>query len=197
MMKIPYAVRDFHALITEDYLYLDRTDRIPIMEDLGKELLFLRPRRFGKSLWLSTLMNYYDVAKADDFEQLFGHLAIGQNPTPLRNQYMVMRWDFSEVESYGTVEQIRLSLYDQINTEIAIFAEEYADLLKTPIQIHPDNALSSFKSAVAAVRRSRHKLYLFIDEYDNFANEVMMVPKELHKVEESIYRNRYWQLVSG
>ncbi|MEM7531737.1 MAG: AAA family ATPase, partial [Chloroflexota bacterium] len=52
MIKIPYAVRDFDALITENYLYLDRTDRIPVMEDLGKELLFLRPRRFGKSLWL-------------------------------------------------------------------------------------------------------------------------------------------------
>jgi len=65
-MKIPYGIRDFYALITEGYRYLDRSDRIHVVEELGKELLFLRPRRFGKSLWLSTLMNYYDIAKAND-----------------------------------------------------------------------------------------------------------------------------------
>ncbi len=69
-MDIPYAIRNFYALITEGYLYLDCTDRIAIMENLGKELLFLLPRRFGKSLWLSTPMNYYDVAQDDDFERL-------------------------------------------------------------------------------------------------------------------------------
>ncbi len=90
MIKLPYAIRDFYALITEDYLYIDRTDRIVRLEKLGKELLFLRPRRFGKSLWLSTLMNYDDVARAADFERLFGRLAVGQNPTPLHNQYLVM-----------------------------------------------------------------------------------------------------------
>ncbi len=91
MLNFPYAIRDFKALLTEGFLYLDRTDRISVIETLGKELLFLRPRRFGKSLWLSTLINYYDVARADDFERLFGHLAIGQNPTPLHNQYLVWK----------------------------------------------------------------------------------------------------------
>ena len=114
MTKIPYAVRDFYSLVTEGYLYFDRTDKIQIIEELGKELLFLRPRRFGKSLWLSTLMNYYDINKANDFEQLFGHLAIGQNPTPLHNQYMVLKWDFSNIESQGTIREIRTSLYNHI-----------------------------------------------------------------------------------
>ncbi len=58
MLKLPYAVRDFNKLITEGHVYLDRTDRIPMMERLGYELLFLRPRRFGKSLWLSPLDEY-------------------------------------------------------------------------------------------------------------------------------------------
>jgi len=70
MLKFPYGRRDFYELITENYLYLDRTHHIPFIENWGKELIFLRPRRFGKSLWLSTLMNYYDVTKADDFDQL-------------------------------------------------------------------------------------------------------------------------------
>ena len=97
MIKLPYAIRDFNKLISEGCVYLDRTDRIPVMENLGYELIFLRPRRFGKSLWLSTLMNYYDVAKADDFERLFGHLAAGQNPTPLHNQALVFVWATSFV----------------------------------------------------------------------------------------------------
>jgi len=80
-MKFPYGTSDFDALITEKYYYVDRTDQIPLLEDAGKQLLFLRPRRFGKSLLLSMLENYYDLNQADRFEQLFGGLAIGKNPT--------------------------------------------------------------------------------------------------------------------
>ncbi len=76
-MKFPYGICDFHEIITQDYFYIDRTDRIPQVEKAGKHLLCLRPRRFGKSLLLSMLENYYDVAKAGEFERLFGQLAIG------------------------------------------------------------------------------------------------------------------------
>ena len=95
MIKFPYGNSDFHKIITQDYLYVDRTDRIPLLEQTGDTLLLLRPRRFGKSLLLSILENYYDVAKANEFDRLFGHLAIGKTPTPLHNRYLVMRWDFS------------------------------------------------------------------------------------------------------
>ena len=176
-MKFPYGVRNFAALITEGYLYIDRTDRIPLVENLGKDLLFLRPRRFGKSLWLSTLMNYYDVAKAGDFERLFGQLAIGQNPTPLHNQYLVMKWDFSDIPAHGSLEQIEKALHEHINQWLQIFVDDYRPRLpnlSTEVTIHPGNALTSFHSLVAAVRRGGYKLYLFIDEYDNFANEIMM-----------------------
>ncbi len=70
---------------------MDRTDRIPLLEEIGKNLLFLRPRRFGKSLLLSMLEHYYDVAKADQFEELFRHLAIGQRPTLNHNQYFILK----------------------------------------------------------------------------------------------------------
>ncbi|MEN8221227.1 MAG: AAA family ATPase [Pseudomonadota bacterium] len=72
-----------------------------IFEEAGEHLLFLRPRRFGKSLLLSMLENYYDVAKAEEFERLFGHLAIGQNPTPKHNQYFILNWDFSDIDPTG------------------------------------------------------------------------------------------------
>ncbi len=73
-MKIPYGVADFYSLRTEESLYVDRTDRIAEVEDLGKALLFLRPRRFGKSLWLSTLATYYDLRHAGEHDRLFGFL---------------------------------------------------------------------------------------------------------------------------
>jgi len=121
MVKLPYGVRDFDKLISEKYLYWDRTDRIPLIENAGPELLFMRPRRFGKSLLLSMLTDYYDVAKADDFDRLFGDLAIGENPTPLHNQYLVMRWDFSRVESQGDIDQMGSALHDHINGSIEKF----------------------------------------------------------------------------
>ena len=81
-MKFPYGISDFRQVIGEGYYFVDRSDHIHTLEEIGKQLLFLRPRRFGKSLLLSMLENYYDLARADEFEQLFGRLAIGQNPTP-------------------------------------------------------------------------------------------------------------------
>jgi hypothetical protein len=95
MLKFPYGLCDFYRIQTEHYFYVDRTSHIQEIEDYGNQLIFLRPRRFGKSLLLSMLENYYDIAKADEFDKLFGHLAIGKNPTPKHNQYMVMTWDFS------------------------------------------------------------------------------------------------------
>uniref|UniRef100_UPI000AA67853 AAA family ATPase n=1 Tax=Candidatus Thiosymbion oneisti TaxID=589554 RepID=UPI000AA67853 len=172
-MKLPYGIADFYALITEGYFYADRTDRIAFIEEAGKHLLFLRPHRFGKSLVLSMLENYYDVAKSDEFERLFGHLEIGRNPTPLHNRYLVMRWDFSAVMTHGDTEAIGRALYNHINACVRSFITHYHDILPQTVEIHPEDALSSFQSAIDAVNRTPYNFYLFIDEYDNFANEVM------------------------
>ena len=86
-MKIPYAISNFESIRLENYEYIDRTSRIPLTEAVGKYLLLLRPRSFGKSLWLTTLRNYYDIAKADSFDKVFSGTWIGDNPTPLHNKY--------------------------------------------------------------------------------------------------------------
>ena len=190
MLKFPYAIREFEKLIKGGFLYLDRTHYIPFIEDWGFELLFLRPRRFGKSLWLSTLMNYYDISKADDFEQLFGHLAIGKEPTTLHNSYLVMRWDFSRVSAQGSIGNIQEDLNRHINDRIERFAAQYQEQLNLPIRIDPIHALSSFESLMTATDLSGYKLYLFIDEYDNFANEVMMSTQDPDP-------ERYLTLVKG
>jgi hypothetical protein len=190
MMKFPYGMSDFYDVVMENYFYVDRTDKIPFIEEIGKYPLFLRPRRFGKSLWLSTLENYYDVAKAEQFDQLFGHLAIGKNPTPRHNQYFVMNWDFSAVDSTGEAHDIRQRLHNHINGSIKRFIAHYDGFLKTHIEIEPTDAVYSLQSLLAALEQTPYKLYLLIDEYDNFANDVMMASLSKN-------RERYETLIQG
>ncbi|MEZ4862111.1 MAG: AAA family ATPase [Caldilineaceae bacterium] len=173
-MKFPYGNSDFYQLITEDYYYVDRTDRIPLLESWGKSLLLLRPRRFGKTLLLSMLENYYDVAKASEFDRLFGHLAVGRNPTALHNQYLMLRWDFSMIASRPTFEEQQQVLTSYINAEIKAFARKYQTVLLDNIEIDNTYATASFISLLSVVQQSGYKLYLLVDEYDNFANEVLM-----------------------
>jgi hypothetical protein len=174
MLKFPYGISDFYKVRTNGYVYIDRTDRIPLLEEAGDQLVFLRPRRFGKSLWLSTLENYYDVAKADEFERLFGDLAVGRQPTPRHNTYFILRWDFSLVSAQGGLEEIGQAMHNHLNMTIKNFGLRYRRWLSAPLELHPTDALASFQALLGLVRQTPYRLYLLIDEYDNFANEVLM-----------------------
>ena len=187
-MRFPYGIADFHKIRAGGYFYVDRTDRIPLIEEMGSQLLFLRPRRFGKSLWLSTLENYYDLARTDDFDRLFGGLKIGRNPTPLHNQYFVLKLNFSVVDPSGDYQAIRRSLFQHLNIRIKETVARYRDAGLDGVDIQEDGA-ASFQSLVSVVSQTPYKLYLLIDEYDNFANEVMI----------STMRgtDRYYELVQG
>ena len=172
-MKFPYGISDFKAIATQGYFYCDRTDKIPMLED-SKSQLFIRPRRFGKSLVLSMLENYYDVAKADEFDEIFGNLAIGKNPTKLRNSYFILRWDFSCVDTTGSVKEIKQALYDHINFCIKGFLLYYRDYNLPEVEVDRNNCINSINSLISSVRMTPYPIYLLIDEYDNFANTIMM-----------------------
>ncbi|MDY0362192.1 MAG: AAA family ATPase, partial [Desulforegulaceae bacterium] len=174
-MKYPYGISDFKKIIENNYFYCDRTDKIPLLEN-SQSQLFIRPRRFGKSLLLSMLENYYDVAKKDDFQKIFGHLEIGKNPTPYRNSYFILRWDFSSVDATGDFKNIKQSLFDNINSSIEFFISYYKihGFDFSSIKINPNNAISSINSLLSAAITFGHPVYLLIDEYDNFANTIMM-----------------------
>ena len=174
MLKFPYAISNFYTVRTQGYLYLDRTTAIPDLEAAGKQLVFLRPRRFGKSLLLSMLAHYYDINGAGEFAALFGDLAVGSNPTPEHNRYLILRWDFSAISPQGDVEQIKSNLFKNLNESMVGFSQYYQALLKFPIRIHDDDALATFQSLANAVQNSGHSLYVMVDEYDNFANEVLV-----------------------
>jgi hypothetical protein len=183
-MKFPYAISDFGTLMRDGYFYQDRTDRIPRLEDAGRQLIFIRPRRFGKSLLLSMLEHYYDVDRADQFDALFGTLAIGRNPTPLHNQYFIMKWDFSLVKAQGDLKEIEMALYRHVNTAIKACAARYG---WDGIEITPDDAVNSLFNLLIRVRREGRPLYLLIDEYDNFANEVLMTGRRQEFYESLLY----------
>jgi len=190
-ITFPYGNADFYSIMTEENFYVDRTNYIPLLEDKGRTLLFLRPRRFGKSLLLSMLENYYDVNKAVEFDRLFGQLAIGQNPTPRHNQYLILRWNFSMVATQGTSEQLQQSLYTHINRSIYAFTRYYAQILKPEeIEIDRTDALGTFQTLLAAVQTTPYKLSLLIDEYDNVANEVLTAERDGR-------HERYRELVEG
>ena len=99
MKKLPYGLSDFPRLISEDYYYVDKTRYIELLENQPNYLFLLRPRRFGKSLFLAMLETYYSVDYADRFEELFGELYIGKHATKAHNKYLVLRFNFSEVSS--------------------------------------------------------------------------------------------------
>ncbi|MBF0468902.1 MAG: AAA family ATPase [Desulfamplus sp.] len=174
-MKFAYGSSDFKSMVTEGYYYCDRTSRIPLLEN-ARSQLFIRPRRFGKSLLLSMLENYYDVSKKDEFDRMFGHLAIGKNPTRLRNSCFILKLDFSCVDPTGSADDIRRSLFNHINVSIEGLISFYRHKgFELPeIVVEREDALYSLQSLANAVKSTPYPVYLLIDEYDNFANTVMM-----------------------
>ena len=186
-MKIPYGVADFYSLRTEGEVYVDRTDRIAVVEELGKRLLFLRPRRFGKSLWLSTLATYYDLRLADEHERLFGDLTVGRRPrgrsegngpADLAHRFFVLRWDFSDIDPDPPLgegpraRRIGAEIHSYLNSTVKDLRSDYETHLPRAVEVE-DDAFRTLDNLLAAVRRTPYRLYLLIDEYDNFANEVL------------------------
>ena len=190
-MKIPYGIADFYALRTEGYLYVDRTDHIRAVEEAGKALLFLRPRRFGKSLWLRTLACYYDLRYADEHERLFGDLAIGTDPTGEAHRYFVLAWDFSDIDPdppprgvnagvASRLERIGNEIHRHLVSTLETFLSRYHEHLPVPVELTSD-AFTSLDRVLAAVEQTPYKLYVLVDEYDNFANEVMTAAPEVYE----------------
>ena len=100
MKKLPYGISNYEELITENYYYVDKTKNIEKLEDLAeKRILFLRPRKFGKTLFTSMISYYYDINAKNKFEKLFKNTYIGKNPTPLKNSYCILKFNFSGIET--------------------------------------------------------------------------------------------------
>lgn len=184
--RIPYGMQNFEDVIKEDCYYVDKTPFIEQIEESNKYFFFIRPRRFGKTLTLSMLENYYDINKKDKFEEIFGKLYIGQNPTPEHNTYLIIHLNFAEVAA--GLDDYKDGLDNHCSLVFNFFCDIYAHLLpagiKEGLQQEPD-AVSKLRFLCQKCQEVGKKIYLFIDEYDNFTN--MILAHEEHLVR---YRNQ-------
>ena len=184
--RIPYGMQNFEDVIKEDCYYVDKTPFIEQIEESNKYFFFIRPRRFGKTLTLSMLENYYDINKKDKFEEIFGKLYIGQNPTPEHNTYLIIHLNFAEVAA--GLDDYKDGLDNHCRLVFNFFCDIYAHILPTGtkegLQQEPD-AVSKLRFLCQKCQEVGKKIYLFIDEYDNFTN--MILAHEEHLVR---YRNQ-------
>lgn len=172
--RIPYGVANFEEVIEENMYYADKTMYLPLLEQQPESLFFIRPRRFGKSLFLGMLQAYYDIRKKDRFQQLFGNLWVGQHPTPLQGKYLVLALDFSQVG--GTIEQLPDKFEDYCCIKLDSFAETY-EAYYYPGFANNMRAMTSASSKLNYLTDQNSiyslPLFLIIDEYDNFTNTVL------------------------
>ena len=172
--QVPYGVSDFKTVRRDDLYYVDKTMYLPKLESEARNIFFIRPRRFGKSIFISMLHAYYDVRQKHQFEALFGNLWIGQHPTPLHNKYQVLHLDFSQVG--GTIdrleEKFNLYLGVELNGFIRAYRDYYDEVTIKDVEATKD-AVGKLAIIQNAAREKEYNLYLIIDEYDNFTNTVL------------------------
>ena len=169
-----YGEANYKNMVIENGYYVDKTGFIRLLEGY-KNPVFLRPRRFGKSLWCTTLTYYYDINETDNFEQFFGHTSIGKNPTPLHNRFMILSLDFSVVDPSGEIEDIRSRFNQQCNISLQSVARRYRKYFEESIDIDLNEDVSiNLKKILAMINDyDLPRLYVIIDEYDNFANQLI------------------------
>ena len=173
--KIPYGMTDFESIIRDGYYYVDKTQYIEKVENISRFFFFVRPRRFGKSLFLNMLGLYYDINKKDKFEESFGELYIGKHPTPNRNKYLVLTLNFSSVAS--DMETLKQTFNTYCKLVMSAFAKDYSDLLGKNIAEELekyDTAAEILGFLCLSAKSKGLKIYLILDEYDNFANNILV-----------------------
>ena len=174
MKKIPYGLTDLKRIIEQNYFYVDKTRFLPKIEETGSYLFLIRPRRFGKSLWLATLELYYDLYYKDISKKILKETYIGQNPTKERSQYFMLKFNFSAVNP--EIEKVELSFEEHCNEQYVEFIDKYNSLLPDNFEAdlkQRQTAYSKLEFIYTKIKSSGYKLYIIIDEYDNFANTIL------------------------
>ena len=172
MKKLPYGISNYEELITDGYIYVDKTPYIEKLENLAeKRIMFLRPRKFGKTLFTSTLENYYDIKKQDKFKELYKDTYIGKNPTKLKNKYHILRFNFSGIDT-STGETTMKGFKEKVTIAIGGFVQKYGIDFYVNYEQTTEGILSSLIEAFK-LQKPEEKIYVIIDEYDHFANELL------------------------
>lgn len=180
-ITIPYAIADFAEMRERGFYYVDKTRYIPLLEQY-KAPVFLRPRRFGKSLLVSTLAYYYDMNETERFDTLFGGTYIGNHPTREKNKYMVMRFDFSQLVLADNLTDLEKNFNDMICPVMRSFVKDtyrYPQFFQD-FQFTDEQSASKMLGEIINRIQGQHlpSLYILIDEYDNFTNQLLTSYKD-------------------
>lgn len=173
---IPYGISDFRRMRNENFYFVDKTMYLPLIENMPSYLFLIRPRRFGKSLFLSMMRTYYDILQRDNFEKYFGDLWIGSHPTDQRNRFQILSFDFSKAGTSQPGADLMSSFNEYCSIIINQFAHEYAPYYDADFKTAVEN-IKSAKAKLSYIeikaKEKGYPLYLIIDEYDNFTNVIL------------------------
>ena len=171
--RVPYGVADFAQVIEQNQYYVDKTMFIPELEKQPSNLFFIRPRRFGKSIFLSMLYSYYDCAQSHKFQSLFGNLWIGQHPTPLQGKYQVLFLDFSQIT--GNIDKLETKFNSYLSINLDAFVRQYSEYYQEEMEeiLAQEDFEEKMELIFKAAKAHKYHLYLIIDEYDNFTNVIL------------------------
>ena len=198
--QIPYTISNFETIITENYYFVDKTKYIEELEK-AKYPVFLRPRRFGKSLFTEILRWYYDIKSKDRFDELFGNLYIGKNPTKLRNSYYYIKFSFSGMSAWSKYEPdiIKKQFDSKIMVELKGFLRHYQAILSLDNEYmmffadeYRNNATGALSEIINLVATQGEKLFIAIDEYDSLTNAMSIHYKDASEAE-----NKYLDILSS
>lgn len=170
---LPYGVADFVTVIEQNLYYVDKTMFIPELEKQPRNLFFIRPRRFGKSIFLSMLYSYYDCTQSHKFQSLFGNLWIGQHPTPLQGKYQVLFLDFSQIT--GNIDKLETKFNSYLSINLDAFIRQYSEYYQAEMEeiLAQEDFEEKMELIFKAAKAHQYHLYLIIDEYDNFTNVIL------------------------
>ncbi|MDR0307167.1 MAG: ATP-binding protein [Chitinispirillales bacterium] len=177
--KLPYGLPNFADLIESGYAYVDKTNFIELLEnENNRTQIFLRPRRFGKSLFLSVLENYYDMGGKDKFESLFGNLYIGKHPTPEQGMYAILKFDFSGLDTANSREEFKTSFLNRVEDSVIAFFDRYENIftnaaVESKRIAEQKPRIEALGFAYRAAAKADVKLFVMIDEYDHFSNNLI------------------------
>ena len=172
--RLPYGINDFEAIIEQNQYYVDKTMYLPLLENQPSNIFFIRPRRFGKSIFLSMLHAYYDCSKKEKFQTLFGDLWVGKHPTPLQGRYQILHLDFSYVG--GSIEKLEENFNMYLRVKLDGFMRVYQEFYLADFKekfFKSDSAVEKLALLQDETATKGIPLYLIIDEYDNFTNTVL------------------------
>lgn len=177
MRRIPYGISNFRKIRLENAYYVDRTQYIETLENMEQYVIFLRPRRFGKSLFIMMLDNYYGIQHHAEFNAIFDGTYIGEHPTPSANQYLILNLHFSGINTTSPEVTLQGFLHEVKEKVISFFYRysewfEREDIDNIKQASFPNEVIKSLIEIMER-REVDRKIYVLIDEYDHFANDLL------------------------